>query len=168
MKHLALALATAAAFAFGLPGAARAADYAFVLKTLANPHFVAMKEGVLAEARKRGVQVDIFAAAGEDDITGQQRIMEDVVNKNYKAVGVVPISPVNLVQAMASASRKGIYVVNVDEGADMGQIKAAAAASSPSWRPTTWRWARRPASTSWARWARRAARSPSSRARPAT
>lgn len=125
LKKLSLALAAAATLSMGLMAQAQAADYAVVLKTLASPYWVAMKDGVVAEAKKRGVEVDVFAAAGEDDITGQQRLMEDVVNKNYKVVGVAPISPVNLVQAMASATKKGIYVVNIDERADMGQLKAA-------------------------------------------
>jgi D-allose transport system substrate-binding protein len=125
LKRLTLALATAGTLAFGLAGAAQAADYAVVLKTLASPYWVAMKDGVVAQAKARGVQVDVFAAAGEDDITGQQRIMEDVVNKGYKVIGVAPISPVNLVQAMAGATKKGLYVVNIDEKADMGQLKAA-------------------------------------------
>jgi D-allose transport system substrate-binding protein len=125
LKKLTLALATAGTLAFGLAGAAQAADYAVVLKTLASPYWVAMKDGVVAQAKVRGVQVDVFAAAGEDDITGQQRIMEDVVNKGYKVIGVAPISPVNLVQAMAGATKKGLYVVNIDEKADMGQLKAA-------------------------------------------
>jgi D-allose transport system substrate-binding protein len=125
LRKLTLSLATAGALAFGLAGAAQAADYAVVLKTLASPYWVAMKDGIVAQAKTRGVQVDVFAAAGEDDITGQQRIMEDVVNKGYKVIGVAPISPVNLVQAMASATKKGLYVVNIDEKADMGQLKAA-------------------------------------------
>lgn len=125
LKKIAIALTTTATLTLGLMGTAQAADYAVVLKTLASPYWVAMKDGVVAEAKKRGVEVDVFAAAGEDDITGQQRLMEDVVNKNYKAVGVAPISPVNLIQAMAAATKKGIYVVNIDERADMGQLKAA-------------------------------------------
>ena len=124
-KKLTLSLAAAGALALVMSGPARAADYAVVLKTLASPYWVAMRDGVVAKAKVRGVQVDVFAAAGEDDITGQQRIMEDVVNKGYKVIGVAPISPVNLVQAMAGATKKGLYVVNIDEKADMGQLKAA-------------------------------------------
>ncbi|MCW5222275.1 D-allose transporter substrate-binding protein [Verminephrobacter aporrectodeae subsp. tuberculatae] len=124
-KKIALALAASAGMAFALIANVHAADYAIVLKTLASPYWVAMRDGIAAEARKRGVQADVFAAAGEDDITGQQRLLEDVVNKNYKAIGVAPISPVNLIQAMAAASKKGIYVVNIDERADMGQLSSA-------------------------------------------
>lgn len=125
LKKIAIAITATATMTMGWMSSAQAADYAVVLKTLASPYWVAMKDGVVAEAKKRGVEVDVFAASGEDDITGQQRLMEDVVNKNYKAVGVAPISPVNLIQAMAAATKKGIYVVNIDERADMGQLKAA-------------------------------------------
>ncbi|MBB5189669.1 D-allose transport system substrate-binding protein [Silvimonas terrae] len=125
IKQLTLAIAGAAAFTLGPVQSAFAADYAVVLKTLASPYWVAMRDGVLAEAKKQGVQVDIFAANSEDDITGQQRLLEDVVNKNYKAIGVAPISPVNVVQAISAANKKGIYVVNMDEKVDMSQLKAA-------------------------------------------
>jgi D-allose transport system substrate-binding protein len=125
LKKISIAMAVATTMTLGLIANVQAADYAVVLKTLASPYWVAMKDGVVAEAKKRGVEVDVFAAAGEDDITGQQRLMEDVVNKNYKAVGVAPISPVNLIQAMAAATKKGIYVVNIDERANEGQLKAA-------------------------------------------
>ncbi|MCB6184994.1 D-allose transporter substrate-binding protein [Leeia sp. TBRC 13508] len=125
LKKIALMIAGSAALTMGSMGTAAAADYAVVLKTLASPYWVAMKDGVLAQAKKEGVQVDVFAANSEDDIAGQQRLMEDVINKKYKAVGVAPISPVNLVQQITSASKKGIYVVNMDEKVDMAQLKAS-------------------------------------------
>lgn len=123
LKKIALTLASAGLM-FTAP-ASFAGDYAVVIKNLTNPYWVAMRDGLVAHAKKLGVQLDVFAAASEDDITGQQRLMEDVVNKGYKVVGVAPISSVNLVQAMASASKKGVYLVNFDEGVDQGQLKAA-------------------------------------------
>ena len=101
------------------------ADYAIILKTLANPFWVSMKEGVQAEAQKKGVQVDIFAAASEDDIQGQQRLLEDAINKKYKAIGVAPITAVSMIQSIVAANQKGIYVVNIDEKVDLAQLKAA-------------------------------------------
>ena len=69
-----------------------------------------------------------LAANSEEDIQGQQRLVEDVLNKNYKAIGVAPISPVSLIQAVSAATKKGIYVVNIDEKIDQGQLKAAGGA----------------------------------------
>jgi D-allose transport system substrate-binding protein len=124
-----LALLGAATFAISLTAAAPAsaadAQIAIVLKTLSNPYWVSMKDGILAEAKKRGVTVDVVAGNSEDDIQGQQRLAEDVINKNYKAVGLAPISPVSLVQSVVNANKKGIYVVNVDEKIDQGQLKSA-------------------------------------------
>lgn len=129
VKKLTLAMIGTAtlAFAFGTSVSANAAeaDIAIVLKTLSNPYWVSMKDGILAEAKKRGVTVDVVAGNSEDDIQGQQRLAEDMINKNYKAVGLAPISPVSLVQAVVNANKKGIYVVNVDEKIDQGQLKAA-------------------------------------------
>lgn len=129
VRKLTLAVVGTATFALTLgaamPASAADAQIAIVLKTLSNPYWVSMKDGILAEAKKRGVTVDVVAGNSEDDIQGQQRLAEDVINKNYKAIGLAPISPVSLVQAVTNANKKGIYVVNVDEKIDQTQLKAA-------------------------------------------
>jgi D-allose transport system substrate-binding protein len=104
-----------------------AATYAVVLKTLANPFWVAMKTGIEAEAQKEGIKVDILAAQSEDDLQGQLNIFEDLLGKNYKGIAFAPISPVNLIPAAAQAYKKGIFLVNIDEKVDMQQLKAAGA-----------------------------------------
>lgn len=47
---------------------------AVILKTLSNPFWVAMKDGIEAEAKKQDIKVDIFAAQSEDDTQGQVKI----------------------------------------------------------------------------------------------
>lgn len=74
---------------------AAAADYAVILKTLSNPYWVAMRDGIQKEAKAKGVEVDVFAANSEDDIQGQQRLLEDAVNKTTKAIGVAPLTAVS-------------------------------------------------------------------------
>jgi len=129
LKKLTAVTIGAATLALGMgaamPASADNAEIAIVLKTLSNPYWVSMKNGILAEAKKRGVTVDVLAGNSEDDIQGQQRLTEDVVNKNYKAIGLAPISPVSLIQSIVNANKKGIYVVNVDEKIDTTQLKAA-------------------------------------------
>lgn len=127
MKILSIATAFACSsiLTFGAAQAASAAEYAVVLKTLANPYWSAMRDGIEQEAKRQGVQVDVFAAASEDDIQGQQRLVEDAINKNYKAIAVAPITAVSLIQSIAAANKKGIYVVNLDEKVDLAQLKAA-------------------------------------------
>ena len=109
----------------GLPGQAHAAEYAFLLKTLANPFWAKMKEGVEQEAKKQGVEVDIFASPSEGDVQAQLTLFEDLLNKNYKGIAFAPISPVNLIQPAAKAYKKGVFLVDLDEKIDTGNLKQA-------------------------------------------
>lgn len=94
-----------------------AADIAIVLKTLASPYWVAMVLGKGLSTLKGSKASRSMSSPpnSEDDIQGQQRVLEDAINKNYKGIGVAPITAVNLVQPIAAANKKGIYVVNLDE-----------------------------------------------------
>lgn len=99
--------------------------YAMILKTLSNPFWVSMKEGIEKEADKLGIQVDILAVASEDDTQGQLKLFEDLLNKDYVGIGFAPLSPVNLIPQVVAANQKGIQVVNVDEKVDMQELKNA-------------------------------------------
>jgi len=101
--------------------------FAFILKTLANPFWVTMKEGIQAEAKKQNVTVDIFAVQSEADTQAQLQQFENLLNKGYDGIAFAPISPVNLIQAAAQAYKKGIKLVNVDEKVDMAALKSAGA-----------------------------------------
>ena len=101
------------------------AEYAVILKTLSNDFWATMKKGIEEEAAKQGIKVDIFAAQSEDDTEGQLRILENCLAKNYKAIGVAPLSPTNLINGIVQANKKGIYVMNIDEKIDMDSLKAA-------------------------------------------
>lgn len=101
------------------------AEYAIILKTLSNPFWVSMKEGIEKEAAAQGIKVDIVAANSEEDVQEQLKLMENMLGKGYKGIGVAPLSPVNMIPAIAEANKKGIYVVNIDEKLDMAQLKAA-------------------------------------------
>ncbi len=125
LTSIAAVLAGSSILFFGAVQQAAAADYAVILKTLANPYWIAMRDGIQQEAKKKGVQVDVFAASSEDDIQGQQRLLEDAINKNYKVIGVAPITAVSLIQSIAAANKKGVYIVNLDEKIDRAQLKSA-------------------------------------------
>lgn len=101
------------------------AEYAVVLKTQASDFWVKMKDGVVAKANDLGVKVDIYAAQSEEDTEGQLKILENCLTKNYKAIGVAPLSPVNLIPGVVKANQKGIYVMNIDEKIDMKSLKSA-------------------------------------------
>ncbi len=104
------------------------AKIAIILKTLANPFWVSMKEGIETEAENLGIKVDIYAAQSEGDLQGQLNLLETIISKDYKAIGIAPLSPVNLNSAIADATKKGIYVVNIDEKVDVEQLKSVGGA----------------------------------------
>src|SRR5260370_39012777 len=97
-----------------VPEHGKAAEVAVLLKTLANPFWQQMKEGVEAESKKLGEQVDVFASPSESDVAAQLTLLEDLLNKNYKAIAFAPLSSVNLVQAFAKAYKIDLLLVYLD------------------------------------------------------
>lgn len=98
------------------------AEYAVVLKVLSSQFWQTMRDGIEAEAKKQNVKVDIYAANTEDDVEGQVTLLENAISKGYKAIGVAPISNVNLNNAVAEATQKGIKVVNIDAKIDLDAL----------------------------------------------
>jgi D-allose transport system substrate-binding protein len=98
-------------------------EYAVVLKTFTSPFWQGVRAGVESKAAAMGIKVDVYAANSEDDIEGQVQIFENCISMGYKAIGVAPISPVNLNAQIAEASKKGIYIVNIDEMVDRANLR---------------------------------------------
>lgn len=98
--------------------------YAVLLKNQSSDFWVKMKKGVEDKAAELGVKVEVLAAQSEEDTEGQLKILENLVNGGYAAIGVAPLSPVNLIPGVVAANEKGIYVMNIDEKIDMEQLKA--------------------------------------------
>ncbi len=96
---------------------------AVILKTLANPFWVSMKEGIEAEAVKQGVEVDIYAVSQEGDANEQLRLFENILNKEYDGIAFAPITPVNLIPALLDANDKKIPLVNLDERVPFEELR---------------------------------------------
>ena len=116
------ASSTDAAPAESAPAAEGKAEYAVVLKVLSSQFWQTMRDGIQAEADKMGIKVDIYAANTEDDVEGQVTLLENAISTGYKAIGVAPISDVNLNNAIADATSKGIKIVNIDEKVNMDAL----------------------------------------------
>jgi D-allose transport system substrate-binding protein len=104
--------------------AAGQVEYAVVLKTLVSPFWQGIERGIKSKANELGIIVDIYAANSEDDIEGQVMIVENCISKGYKAIGIAPISAVNLNVVIAQATKKGIYIVNIDEMVDRDNLRS--------------------------------------------
>ncbi|MCA0251135.1 MAG: D-allose transporter substrate-binding protein [Actinobacteria bacterium] len=97
---------------------------AVILKTLGSEFWQNMKAGIEDEAAKLGVEVDIQAGNSEDDVEGQVNLVQNVISKGYDAIGVAPISPVNLNNVLAEATKAGIKIVNIDEQVDLENLRS--------------------------------------------
>jgi ribose transport system substrate-binding protein len=93
-----------------------------VLKGLDNPFFVAMYEGVKAEAGRRGTDASIRAAHGSDDPTGQAGLVRELVAGNKDCYVVNPINSTNLLAALRGVTRP---IVNVDSPIDAAAARSA-------------------------------------------
>jgi len=97
----------------------------FLLKTLANPHWVAMKEGIEKAAADAGVEVYVDAMNSEDELSGQLDKLLTAAGQGYDGIGIAPISPTNAIEGVVAANANGIPVVNMDEKIDSDELAAA-------------------------------------------
>ena len=125
IKHKIITLAVA--LGLGSTGSVMAADYAVILKTLSNPFWVEMKDGIEKYAEENGIEVDVYASASEGDMQSQMRLFEDVTNRDYKGIAFAPLSANNLVFPAVKAYEKGIHLVNLDERIDIESMNKAGA-----------------------------------------
>jgi D-allose transport system substrate-binding protein len=99
---------------------------AILLKTLADPFWVSMADGIKAEALSQGIDCDVFAVQSESDIAGQLKKLEDIVNSGeYDGIGVAPITATNCISGVVAANKAGIPVVNIDAKFNAEALKEA-------------------------------------------
>ena len=120
-------LATAAVLAAVLAGTAVGAQPApvrmgVILKPLDNPFFVAMYQGVSAEAGRRDVRVTVRAGTSNAALADQAAQARALVAERNDCYVVNPITPTNLVGGLRGA--KG-PIVNVDSPVDPAAAKRA-------------------------------------------
>jgi ribose transport system substrate-binding protein len=93
-----------------------------VLKSLDNPFFVAMYEGVTAEAGRRQVSASVRAANGQADLAGQAALVRALVAGKKDCYVVNPITSTNVVAALRTARGP---IVNIDSPIDATAARRA-------------------------------------------
>jgi ribose transport system substrate-binding protein len=92
-----------------------------VAKSLSNEYWRTLKSGYeysASYAQKNGfdLTLKVQAAMSENDEQGQLAILNNMINQKYDALLLSPISDGNLVPGVETAIKKGITVVNVNDG----------------------------------------------------
>jgi D-allose transport system substrate-binding protein len=96
-----------------------------VLKTLANEYWQVMKKGYEDAATEKGVTIDVVSVPTEQDSEQQLSLLQQKLNEGYEAIMVSPITSVNLMPGLITATAKKIPIINVDEKVDAGAAKDA-------------------------------------------
>jgi ABC-type sugar transport system substrate-binding protein len=86
-----------------------------VIKALDNPFFVAMYEGVKAEAGRRQARLSVRAAKSQADLKGQAASLRALVAAKKACYVVNPISGTNLIAPLRGVRRP---IVNIDSPVD--------------------------------------------------
>jgi ribose transport system substrate-binding protein len=92
-----------------------------VSKAFENEYWRTLKEGMEIGAKDLQAQgfdvtIDVRAAQGEGDEQGQLSVVKDMINKEYSALLLSPISDGNLTPGVEDAKKAGIPVINVNDG----------------------------------------------------
>jgi ABC-type sugar transport system substrate-binding protein len=89
-----------------------------------SPFHVAIKDGAITEASKRGWEIDVVAAEREGDFAGQVAVVEQEVRKGVDAIAINPIDAKAIVTAVRAANKAGIpvFMHNLITPVDKGEV----------------------------------------------
>ena len=98
---------------------------AFLFPHMKDPYWVSCSYGVISEAKRLGVAVDILPADGYTDLVGQLRKMDEAIVAKYDAIVISPISQTANNGSIAKARSLGIPVFELanDSTSDALTIK---------------------------------------------
>lgn len=83
---------------------------AFLFPHLKDPYWIGCNYGLVSEARRLGIAVDVFTADGYDDLVGQLRQMDEAIAARYDAIVLSPLSLTGNNASIAKARAAGIAV----------------------------------------------------------
>ena len=101
---------------------------AFIIKTLTNPFFITMADGVKAAAKELGAKVvDVKLVSAERETSSDQQIqlVEDMITQKVDAIAIAPIDSKAIVPSLLKAQKAGITVINIDNRVDQQAAKDA-------------------------------------------
>lgn len=81
--------------------------------TMQDPYWIAANYGIVTEAKRLGVEVDILNAGSFTNLSTQVNQLNDCAAKGAEAVLLAPISADGVASAVASLKNSGIPVINI-------------------------------------------------------
>lgn len=98
------------------------------VSTLNNPFFLSLKDGVVAEAKKHGMETIVVDA--QNDSAKQSNDVDDLMQKGVNVLLINPTDSAAISTVVQSANSLGIPVITLDRSADKGDVKALVASDN--------------------------------------
>ncbi|TYR79386.1 ribose ABC transporter substrate-binding protein RbsB [Priestia megaterium] len=98
------------------------------ISTLNNPFFVSLKNGVVKEAEKKGMEVIVVDA--QNDSAKQINDVEDLLQQGVNALLINPTDSAAISTAVQSANGIGIPVITLDRSAEKGNVETLVASDN--------------------------------------
>ncbi|QQZ11322.1 ribose ABC transporter substrate-binding protein RbsB [Heyndrickxia vini] len=98
------------------------------VSTLNNPFFVSLKNGVVKEAKTKGIDVIVIDA--QNDSAKQVNDVQDLLQKGVDALLINPTDSAAISTAVQSANDIGIPVITLDRSADKGKVESLVASDN--------------------------------------
>lgn len=113
---------------------------AFLFPHIKDPYWIGCSYGVISEARRLGIAVDIFPAEGYGDLVGQLRKMDEAITAKYDAIVISPLSQTANNSSIAAARALGIPVFELanDSTSDDLTIKVTTSLKGMGIEATQW------------------------------
>src|SRR5471030_540321 len=122
------------------PKASKHWRIAFLFPHLKDPYWAGCSYGVISEAHRLGVAVDILPATGYDDLKGQLQQMDAAIAAKYDAIVISPIGMTANNNSIAKARAAGIPVFELanDSRSDDLTIKVTTSLRGMGLEATRW------------------------------
>ncbi|CAM2876882.1 ribose ABC transporter substrate-binding protein RbsB [Paenibacillus sediminis] len=98
------------------------------ISTLNNPFFVSLRDGVVKEAQKQGMQVIVVDA--QNDSAKQSNDVDDLIQKGVNVLLINPTDSSAISTVVQTANNIGIPVITLDRSSDKGDVKALVASDN--------------------------------------
>lgn len=113
---------------------------AFLFPHVKDPYWVDCTYGLISEAQRLGVAIDIFPAKGYNDLIGQLRKMDEVIAAKYDAIVISPISQTDNNASIAQARALGIPVFEMANDSTSDDLTIKITSSLKDMGRDTTRW----------------------------
>ncbi|MEK3798825.1 ribose ABC transporter substrate-binding protein RbsB [Peribacillus sp. FSL H8-0477] len=100
------------------------------ISTLNNPFFVSVKDGIVKEAKKKGMETVVVDA--QDDTSKQISGIEDLILKGVDVLVINPTDSAAISSSVLSANEAGIPVITIDRSAEDGEVATFIASDNVS------------------------------------